>query len=158
MRRSLMMALSTVLATTAFAANGSAQVVYVDVGVGTPDFGARVVWGTAAPVVVYEPVPAYRPVVYRVVYYESWPVSYWDHVRVHDPYRYARFRAWRDYERDYRRAWHANDHARLEQLRAREARYFRERRDAERGFRAWRAARDHDDDRDRGRSRGRGRR
>jgi hypothetical protein len=159
-----MLALGLGLAIVGNTQEAAAQVVLVDVGIGTPGLGARVIWGAPPPVVVapppvviVEPEPVFVPA-HRVVYYEYWPVTYWEYVRAHDPYRYARFRAWRDYERDYRHAWRVHDRARLEQLRVRQARYFGERAAAEREYRAWKMGRDHDDGRGRGRGRGRGHR
>ncbi len=173
MNRIHKMALGVSLAIAGSAGSAAAQVVLVDVGIGTPGFGARVVWGSprtavyTAPVLIYEPEPVYYyPAPYRIVYYQSWPVAYWEYVRVHDPHRYARFRSWMNYERSYQHAWRAHDRVRYDELRTREARYFRERLAAERGFREWKRDRVRDRDRDwrrdrdddHGRGRGRGRR
>ncbi len=131
------------------------QDVIVDVGVSTDGFGARVRFG---PPVVYQ-APR-RVVVYEpVVFFEYWPVAYWEYVRVHDPHRYVRYRQWRDWERRYHRAWREHRREELFELRRRQARYFRDREDAGRSYRRWARERDDndDDDRRRGRSRDRGR-
>jgi len=165
MGRSRMMILGVGLAMLTGARHADAQSVFVDVGVGTPGFGARVVWGSPAhvayrhPVLVYEPAPVYYyPAPVGIVYYGALPVAYWDYLRMNDPYRYARFRTWLDYERSYQRAWRAHDRARYDALRAREDAYFRERSLADRGFREWTSDRHEDRRYGRGRERERGRR
>lgn len=157
MIRYRMMVLGTALALLTGAQRADAQAVLVDIGINAPPVGARIIWGSPPPVVVYHPAPEYHyyPAPVRVVYYQSLPFGYWEYVRFHDPYRYARFRAWLDYERDYDRAWRMHDRARYDALRAREHRYFRERAEAERWYRSWRL--EQVDERGRGRGHGRGR-
>jgi hypothetical protein len=150
----------TGLALSAAASPTAAQAVYVDVGVGGPGFGARVVYGAPVvvhpPVVVVEPVVAY-PAPSAFVYFETWPVAYWDYVRVHHPHRYVVYRRWLDWEHAYRRAWHRHDRHHLADLRRLERSYRRERRDAARWYASWAGGWGDDDDRGRGRGRGRAR-
>ena len=107
----------------------NAQVVYVEIGVRTPHIGARVVYGP-------RPIAVAR----GIRYVNTRPAHHWALATMHRDLMRGRYRSWRQFQHDYRKAMrrYYKDRRRAERA------YARHVREAERDYYRWLRERERD--------------
>ncbi len=122
MKRAYVGLLGVALALCVWTVPTDAQVVYVDIAVRSPHFGARVVYG-----------PRPTAVARSSRYVDTRPVHNWVLAAMYRDAARGRYRSWRAFERDYRKALrrHYKDRRRADRA------YVRHLREAEREYHKW---------------------
>ena len=143
--KAIRMATMGALLAMAGATTAAAQV-RVGVGVRTPSAGVRIMFGTP---VYYSYAQVFAPSPYPVTYEEvflepwpTWPVGYWEYMRVYEPVLFVRYQRWLAFELDYRDAWYRHDWGRFRELRRVRWEYRNDLYRADRDFRDWQERRE----------------